>query len=172
MAALLVGGCTSVIADGAGRAANTASLDGRLECVPYARLHSGVVIYGDAYTWWTQAAGRYPRKALPSAGAVMVLFDYAGPERGHLAVVRRLVSPREIRVDHANWLDDGAIYVNDPVVDVSADNDWSLVRGVEHPARRLGRAGLSGARLHRSGVRCWRRTHEDERTTRLVRSGS
>ncbi len=128
MAALLVGGCTSVIADGAGRAANTASLDGRLECVPYARLHSGVVIYGDAYTWWTQAAGRYPRKALPSAGAVMVLFDYAGPERGHLAVVRRLVSPREIRVDHANWLDDGAIYVNDPVVDVSADNDWSLVR--------------------------------------------
>ena len=58
----------------------------------------------------------------------MVLTGYAGPERGHVAVVRELVSPREIRVDHANWLDDGAIYLNDPVRDVSADNDWSAVR--------------------------------------------
>ena len=40
----------------------------------------------------------------------------------------RSISPREIRVDHANWLDDGAIYLNDPVADVSADNDWSQVR--------------------------------------------
>ena len=44
----------------------------------------------------------------------MVLNNYAGADRGHVAVVRRLVSPREIRVDHANWLDDGSIYVNDP----------------------------------------------------------
>ena len=51
-----------------------------------------------------------------------------GPSRGHLAVVREVVSPREIRVDHANWLDDGAIYLNDPVADVSPDNDWSAVR--------------------------------------------
>jgi hypothetical protein len=58
----------------------------------------------------------------------MVLNNYAGPSRAHLAVVRRLVSSREIRVDHANWLDDGSIYVNDPVEDVSSDNDWSLVR--------------------------------------------
>ena len=39
-----------------------------------------------------------------------------------------VISPREIRVDHANWLDDGAIYLDDPVADVSADNDWSAVR--------------------------------------------
>ena len=58
----------------------------------------------------------------------MVLNNYAGSERAHLAVVRRLVGPREIRVDHANWLDDGSIYVNNPVEDVSSDNDWSLVR--------------------------------------------
>jgi hypothetical protein len=43
-------------------------------------------------------------------------------------VVRGLISAREIRVDHANWLNDGSIYVNDPVMDVSADNDWSAVR--------------------------------------------
>ncbi|HEY2011022.1 MAG TPA: CHAP domain-containing protein [Rhizomicrobium sp.] len=99
-----------------------------VQCVPYARDHSGVKIHGDAYTWWDQAAGRYQRGNLPMAGSVMVLTNYAGPNRGHVAVVRDQVSPREIRVDHANWLDDGAIYINDPVEDVSSENDWSLVR--------------------------------------------
>jgi len=99
-----------------------------VQCVPYVRAHSDIKIYGDAYTWWDQAAGRYPRGPAPAAGSVMVLHDYAGPERGHLAVVRTLVNTREIRVDHANWLDDGSIYVNDPVLDVSAGNDWSAVR--------------------------------------------
>lgn len=99
-----------------------------LQCVPYARDHSGVKIHGDAYTWWDQAAGRYQRSSQPSDGSVMVLANYAGPTRGHVAVVRALIGPREIRVDHANWLDDGAIYINDPVEDVSSENDWSLVR--------------------------------------------
>ncbi len=99
-----------------------------LQCVPYAREHSGVVIYGDAYTWWDKAAGKFARAASPSEGAVMVLYNYAGPNRGHVAVVRQLVDSRTIKIDHANWLDDGAIYVDDPVRDVSADNDWSQVR--------------------------------------------
>lgn len=99
-----------------------------LQCVPYAREHSGVKIYGDAYTWWDQAAGKYPRAAGPEVGSVMVLYNYAGPAHGHVAVVRNLISSREIRIDHANWLDDGGIYVNDPVMDVSQANDWSLVR--------------------------------------------
>ena len=58
----------------------------------------------------------------------MVLFNYASSGSGHVAVVRRIVSSREIRVDHANWNNDGSIYVNDPVVDVSAANDWSQVK--------------------------------------------
>lgn len=99
-----------------------------LQCVPYARAHSDVKLYGDAYTWWDKAEGKYPREATPELGAVMVLNNYAGPDRAHVAVVSRLVSAREIRVDHANWLDDGSIYVNDPVEDVSESNDWSLVR--------------------------------------------
>ena len=99
-----------------------------VQCVPYAREHSGIKLYGDAYTWWDKAEGKYPRGALPEPGAVMVLNNYAGDTRGHLAVVRRVVSSREIRVDHANWLDDGSIYVNNPVEDVSSDNDWSVVR--------------------------------------------
>ena len=99
-----------------------------LQCVPYARAHSQVKIYGDAWTWWDQAAGKYERGLKPASGHVMVLHDYAGPKHGHLAVVRRIVSTREIRVDHANWLNDGSIYVNNPVVDVSPANDWSQVR--------------------------------------------
>ncbi|HET7083976.1 MAG TPA: CHAP domain-containing protein [Rhizomicrobium sp.] len=99
-----------------------------MQCAPYAREHSGIRIFGDAYTWWDKAAGKYPRASLPEPGTVMVLNNYAGDTRGHLAVVRRLVSPREIRVDHANWLDDGSIYVNNPVEDVSSANDWSVVR--------------------------------------------
>src|SRR5262249_45898936 len=99
-----------------------------LQCVPYAREQSGIKIYGDAYTWWDKAAGKYPRGSLPETGTVMVLHNYAGPAHGHLAVVRQVVGPREIRVDHANWLNDGSIYVNDPVQDVSNDNDWSVVR--------------------------------------------
>ena len=99
-----------------------------LQCVPFARDHSGIKIFGDAYTWWDQAAGKFARGATPQAGAVMVLTGYAGPTRGHVAVVQKIVSPREIRVDHANWLDDGSVFINDPVVDVSPDNDWTAVR--------------------------------------------
>ncbi len=99
-----------------------------IQCVPYAREHSSVKIYGDAWTWWDQAAGKFPRESMPEAGSVMVLAGYSGPRSGHVAVVRSVITPREIRVDHANWLDDGAIYVDDPVADVSSANDWSEVR--------------------------------------------
>lgn len=103
-------------------------VEGGMQCVPYVRTHSAIDIHGDAYTWWEKAAGVYQRSAAPTQGAVMVMVGYAGKHRAHVAVVRRVVTPREIRIDHANWLNDGAIYVNDPVVDVSADNDWSQVK--------------------------------------------
>lgn len=101
---------------------------GPLQCVPYAREHSAVKLYGDAWTWWDKASGKFSRESVPESGSVLVLTNYAGPERGHVAVVRSLISAREIRVDHANWLGDGAIYLDDPVADVSAENDWSIVR--------------------------------------------
>ena len=99
-----------------------------IQCVPYARDHSNVKIFGDAWTWWDQAAGKFPREASPELGSVMVLAGYSGPRSGHVAVVRSVTNSREIHVDHANWLDDGAIYVDDPVADVSSANDWSEVR--------------------------------------------
>jgi hypothetical protein len=99
-----------------------------LECVPYARAHSSIDIHGDAYTWWDKAAGVYARGSDPVVGSVMVLVNYAGRHHAHVAVVRRQISAREIRIDHANWLNDRAIYVNDPVIDVSEANDWSQVK--------------------------------------------
>ena len=99
-----------------------------LECVPYARSRSGVALYGDAGTWWDKAEGRYAKRQEPELGAVIVLTGYAGPGRGHVGVVSAMVSAREIRLDHANWLGDGAIYIDDPVADVSPENDWSEVR--------------------------------------------
>ena len=99
-----------------------------MECVPYARARSGVALFGDAGTWWVKAEGRYAKRQEPHRGAVIVLAGYAGPGRGHVGVVTTLVSAREIRLDHANWLGDGAIYIDDPVADVRPENDWSEVR--------------------------------------------
>ena len=109
-----------------------------LQCVPYARAHSEVALYGDAYTWWDQATGRYARSSTPAEGSVLVLNGYAGPNRAHLAVVRSIVGPREIHIDHANWMDDGAIYLDDPVRDVSPANDWSAVIVYNIPAGSWG----------------------------------
>jgi CHAP domain-containing protein len=111
-----------------GAGASIAVPEKPLQCVPYARAHSGVDIRGDAYTWWDKAAGKYQRSGKPSEGAVLVLAGYSNANRAHVAVVRRVVSPREIRIDHANWLNNGAIYLDDPVADISPDNDWSQVR--------------------------------------------
>jgi len=99
-----------------------------MQCAAYARLHSDIKIFGDASTWWNQAVGKYMRGATPATGAVMVLHGYASSNHGHVAIVRRVVSSREIRIDHANWLNDGSIYLNDPVLDVSDANDWSAIR--------------------------------------------
>ena len=103
-------------------------LDKPMQCVPYARAHSAINIRGDAYTWWDQAgAAHYPRSSNPTTGAVMVLAGYSTAQHAHVAVVRRLVSSREIRIDHANWLNNGAIFLDDPVADISPNNDWSQV---------------------------------------------
>lgn len=109
-----------------------------MQCVPFARAESGVEIYGDAYTWWDQADGKFEREEEPSKGSVMVLKGYKRSDRGHVAVVRRVESDREIVVDHANWLNDGKIYLDQPVLDVSEDNDWSRVRVWYEPGHQYG----------------------------------
>jgi hypothetical protein len=97
------------------------------QCVPFARDLSGIAIRGDANTWWAQAAGRYERAATPAVGSVIVLRTYGDGSRGHVAVVTRVISDREILVDHANWHGRGEVAVAVPVRDVSEDNNWSQV---------------------------------------------
>jgi hypothetical protein len=99
-----------------------------ISCVPYARLRSGLQIFGDAKYWWGKAADLYQRMTRPAADAVMVFAGSKRIRRGHVAVVTAIVSPREIKVDHANWQNHGEIDLNMPVLDVSKNNDWSRVR--------------------------------------------
>jgi len=110
----------------------------RLQCVPFARRESGVEIFGNANTWWRQAAGRYETSQRPNEGAVLVLYGYASATRGHVAVVKEVVSPRLIIVDHANWLNGGEITRDVPVMDVSVAGDWSEVRVWHVPGRHWG----------------------------------
>ena len=119
-----------------------------LSCVPYARARSGLNLRGDAWHWWDAAAGRYARASRPEPGGVLVLARTARLNSGHVAVVSRVVSAREIRVDHANWASGsarGRVAEEQPVLDVSAGNDWSLVR-VWYP--RIGDYGSTAFAAH------------------------
>jgi len=113
-------------------------LSARLQCVPYARDMSGVEIRGDAVNWWQSAAGKYDRVKTPADGSVIVMRGYHNTHRGHVAIVRHVLSERSIIIDHANWLNSGEVTVNVPVVDVSPRNDWSQVRVWHIPTQTWG----------------------------------
>lgn len=96
-------------------------------CVPYARQVSGIDLHGDAYRWWREAAGTYPRARNPRIGAVLVLKPHGSMSVGHVAVVTAIKTKREILVTQANWLP-GRVEHGVPVEDVSVRNNWSYVR--------------------------------------------
>ena len=110
----------------------------RLYCVEYARLRSGLAIFGDAKQWWSRARNLYDEFAQPAVDAVMVFSGSKRIRRGHVAVVTEIVSPREIVIDHANWQNHGEIDHNTPVLDVSTKNDWSAVRVWDVATRQFG----------------------------------
>lgn len=157
MAAALLAGYASVPAVTASGAVNRDGLPAyrgdpprvtdstaNLQCVPFARQASGVEIYGNANTWWAQAAGRYPRSNTPAFGSVFVMRGYNTTARGHVAVVTQVESNRLIRVDHANWLNAGEVSRGVPVLDVSPNNDWSQIRVWHIPG------GHWGGRIYRA----------------------
>ncbi len=116
----------------AGPPAELLDTAGVLQCVPYARFMSGIVLHGDAWTWWDRASGVYARGNRPEPGAIL---SFPGIDRmplGHVAVVAQVLGERKILVDHANWpnavVRHGAISRDIQVADVSPDNDWSEVR--------------------------------------------
>jgi hypothetical protein len=109
-----------------------------LYCVEYARLRSGLAVFGDAKLWWARAKNLYDEFAAPAVNAVMVFSGSKRIRKGHVAVVTRIVSPREVIVDHANWQNQGEIDHNTPVLDVSTKNDWSAVRVWDIPSNQWG----------------------------------
>jgi hypothetical protein len=102
------------------------------QCVPFARAASGIRIYGDAWTWWDQAEGRYDRGAKPRVGSVIVFAKTARLPYGHVAVVSRLVEKRTLMLTHANWSRQngrrGLAEQDVTLHDVSAAGDWSSVK--------------------------------------------
>ena len=110
---------------------------GRIWCVPFARTVSGVQIKGNANTWWKKAEGVYERGQTPKIGAVMAFAASKAMPMGHVAVVSKVVSEREILIDQANW-ERNRITQDTLVVDVSEKGDWSVVR-VANAGGTLGR---------------------------------
>ena len=66
----------------------------KIFCVEYARLRSGLEVFGDAKYWWTRARNLYARAAHPVEEAVMVFAGSKRLKRGHVAVVTKVVSER------------------------------------------------------------------------------
>lgn len=95
-----------------------------LQCAIYARQRTGLSLAGAARNWWPAAEGRYQRAHTPSVGSVIVM---GGTEAGHVGVVTAVRGPRQIVIDHANWLGQGEIITGALVEDASAANDWSEV---------------------------------------------
>jgi surface antigen len=110
--------------------------------VPVARLLSGIQIFGDAWTWWRQAAGKYETGFQPKAGAVLCFKPYGKMKLGHVAVVSQVLTDRVIQISHANWsrIDGtrGQIEKDVTVIDVSPQGDWSSVKVWYDPVRDLG----------------------------------
>lgn len=108
------------------------------QCAPFARLISGIKIHGNANTWWSQAAGKYDRGDTPRVGAVLAFNSTARMRVGHVAMVSKVVSDREVLLTHANWSRRGQVERNVRAVDVSDKGDWSLVKVWYGPQGGLG----------------------------------
>jgi surface antigen len=119
-----------------------ATADTYWQCVPFARLISGIQIFGDAYTWWRQAVGRYETGFTPRAGAVLCFKPTARMRLGHVAVVTQVLTDRVVQITHANWspIDGsrGKVEKDVTVIDVSPGGDWSEVKVWYDPNRDLG----------------------------------
>lgn len=102
------------------------------QCVPFAREASGLQIYGDAWTWWDQADGRYERGHRPRVGSVVAFAKQPRLPLGHVAVVSRVVEKRVLMLTHANWSrvngERGHTEQDVTLFDASPANDWSEVR--------------------------------------------
>ena len=145
LAAFALIACASpALADGYdGYRSHAAELDAYLQCVPYARHVSGIELYGDAHTWWSQAQDRYATGNTPRPGAVMAFRPHRNMQLGHVAAVSRVLDSRRVLLDHANWSPingrRGQVEKDVLAIDVSPANDWTEVRVWYAPLGDVGR---------------------------------
>lgn len=108
-----------------------------ISCAPFARALTGVALHGAADSWWWEADGRYARVHAPQIGAILVLRASGRLPSGHVSVVSRVLDSRSIDVIQANWVP-GELERDQPVIDISPDNDWTLVRVWYPPIHAMG----------------------------------
>ena len=122
----------------AGAVATPALAQARIQCVAYARQVSAVQLSGNARDWWGHADGVYARGSAPRAGAVLAFRASHTMPMGHVAVVSKVLDPRHVLLDHANWSRPGMVEKGVMAVDVSDAGDWSQVRVWYAPTGSLG----------------------------------
>src|SRR3546814_9450343 len=81
-----------------------------------------------ANTWWGKAKGHYERGHEPREGAVLAFASHGKMRLGHVAMVSKIVSDREVLLTHANWSRPGRVETDVRAVDVSPAGDWSEVK--------------------------------------------
>lgn len=113
-----------------------------LQCAPFARMFSGIQLFGAAAAWWDQAAGKYLRGNSPAIGSVLVFKAIGSMRSGHVATVTQVVSDRVIKITHANWSvingHRGQVERDVTVVDASPKNDWTQVKVWFAPIGKVG----------------------------------
>lgn len=109
------------------------------QCAPFARVFSGIQLFGAAASWWHQATGKYASGGAPKAGSVLVFKAIGAMRSGHVATVTKIVSDRIIKVTHANWGGaKGRVERDVTVVDASSAGDWSQVKVWYSPIHDIG----------------------------------
>ena len=126
----------------AARSEQSRSSSPYLQCVTFVRQVTGMQIFGDAWTWWEKATGKYDEGHAPKPGAVLVFRSQGKMKLGHVAVVSQVITDRYIQVNHANWSPvaghRGRVEENVNVLDVSDKGDWSKVKVWYGPLNDLG----------------------------------
>ncbi|WP_116090435.1 CHAP domain-containing protein [Sphingomonas crusticola] len=108
------------------------------QCAPFARVFSGIQLFGAAGSWWNQAIGKYAQGSAPKLGSVLVFKAIGSMRSGHVATVTQVISDRLIKVTHANWGVRGQVERDVTVIDASAKGDWSAVKVWYGPIHDIG----------------------------------
>lgn len=98
-------------------------------CTDYVSEQLGIGHYGDAWEWWNNTwftDTGWTKSSTPVVGSIIVFDKWAKNQYGHVGIVRQIVSPSEILIDHSNWHWDG-----NPQTGIGvkpANGSWSQVK--------------------------------------------